>query len=924
MNNIVHTPQRLLYYAVGLCIITIVILLQANYGLAVENSASGQLKTAIVKTTGESGSISNLSDFTCQPADQISLAECMALVDLYQSTNGTKWHNNSGWLNAPNLCEWYGLICDEDGLLIGIDLHDNRLQGTLPNSLGNLKNLHLLGLWENQLSGTIPSSIGNLTALSILDLSNNSLTGPLPTEMKKLSNLTSLWACNNQLSGPIPSQLNELDNLKSLNLESNQLSGDFPLALIDKPALTELLLGHNALIVPTGIFRTSIGGHMYETQTVPPIDLTVTQVNNGSVSLMWTPTIYEGDEGNYQISYRAANEADFTGHVTTESKKTQQVLIDGLTPNTTYYFAIRTLTKAHALQQNDLWSVYSKPVAVELALLEPQLSAADLAITAMEVTQGLQNLTNDMPLVADRLTWVRVYAQADRRDIPNMQAQLHAFRNGSELADSPLSMEGDPITVKETGGDRLNLEDSFQFALSESWLNGTVTFRAELKYGSTITDTDSQDNNWEETVTFHQSKPLSLVMVPIKLHKDGDATQPESVYRTTEPGFEQIIDNAYRYMPVAKINWREHDQILEADCGGSCDIESQADPSAILLDLEQMRSKAEEVDKFFQSNSNEHWVGMVDPALLFGGLAIRPDKAFWRAYSAFTTIVSMYGPTDSSPYEIGGSLALMHEIGHNLGMMHIDCNAGEGNPSPTYPYSATANSPCTLDAVDESGFYGFDVYYEATGTDAPLVISNGNASNHYQIAYPMMSYKYPGWTSPYKYCQLLIKFGVECDLYPYEDTVTGTNDEPAGFIDLEDAHMLSNRHSDSRRGESTTTVDSHTDASVIASPTQAIDPPADQEVLLEDGTSISTRIIDVDPYTGESEYTLGALYDPKSGYSTSNGQMVYYVSELKNALDDRIGYTVIDRAGNETNYSIEVVIDNSRGSTTQLLPIVVQ
>ena len=35
----------------------------------------------------------------------------------------------------------------------------------------------------------------------------------------------------------------------------------------------------------------------------------------------------------------------------------------------------------------------------------------DIVATAMEVTQGIQNLANQMPLVSERLTAVRVYVR---------------------------------------------------------------------------------------------------------------------------------------------------------------------------------------------------------------------------------------------------------------------------------------------------------------------------------------------------------------------------------------------------------------------------------------------------------------------------------------------------------------------------------
>lgn len=43
----------------------------------------------------------------------IPSAEREALITLYNSTNGAKWQNNSGWLGANGTeCNWYGVVCD--------------------------------------------------------------------------------------------------------------------------------------------------------------------------------------------------------------------------------------------------------------------------------------------------------------------------------------------------------------------------------------------------------------------------------------------------------------------------------------------------------------------------------------------------------------------------------------------------------------------------------------------------------------------------------------------------------------------------------------------------------------------------------------------------------------------------------------------
>eukprot|EP01039_Chlorochromonas_danica_P005102 gene5101-5607_t len=69
-------------------------------------------------------------------------------------------------------------------------LDDNALRGTIPSTLGNLRNLRVFSLSNNiDIRGTIPMGLANLTALQHLLLNNCSLTGSLPSGLGSQINL---------------------------------------------------------------------------------------------------------------------------------------------------------------------------------------------------------------------------------------------------------------------------------------------------------------------------------------------------------------------------------------------------------------------------------------------------------------------------------------------------------------------------------------------------------------------------------------------------------------------------------------------------------------------------------------------------------------------------------------------------------------
>lgn len=117
---------------------------------------------------------------------------------------------------------------------------NNPLTGTIPSGLGYASNLQELYIRETQVSGTIPVFLKNLP-LSNLDLSNNRLTGSIPDSLTSRANLFLVDLSNNQLTGSIPSSIRAI----AVYLSNNQLSGSLPDSLISFG--NSVRLSHNQL-----------------------------------------------------------------------------------------------------------------------------------------------------------------------------------------------------------------------------------------------------------------------------------------------------------------------------------------------------------------------------------------------------------------------------------------------------------------------------------------------------------------------------------------------------------------------------------------------------------------------------------------------------------------------------------------------------
>ncbi|HOB54062.1 MAG TPA: dockerin type I domain-containing protein [Acidobacteriota bacterium] len=181
----------------------------------------------------------------------IPASEREALIAIYNATGGPNWRNNYGWL-GPWGTEggWYGVTVDEQyGHVIGLDLDDNNLIGTVPDEIRKLNQISTLDLSGNKLEGPLPAGMVDLYLyIERLDLSGNHFSGPIPEWLRYYRVCRDLNLGDNQFTGPIPEWIGELwVNLNRLALYGNNLSGDLPPTIASLTRLEILELSGNSI-----------------------------------------------------------------------------------------------------------------------------------------------------------------------------------------------------------------------------------------------------------------------------------------------------------------------------------------------------------------------------------------------------------------------------------------------------------------------------------------------------------------------------------------------------------------------------------------------------------------------------------------------------------------------------------------------------
>lgn len=197
------------------------------------------------------------------------LLDKVALLTFYYANSPDTWLRSTGWATDTGVCRWYGVICNDRGLVTGLRLVGNGINGNIFIPLSYLsQRLTFVDLSQNSLFGGVQSILrycqqlqyfnlsnnalsyagtgnhkfikflGELTALQVLDLSDNAFSGNLYPNIGNLTQVETFLVHQNNLEGAIPEEIAQWKSIRTVRLDGNNFEGSVPSALCTRTSST--------------------------------------------------------------------------------------------------------------------------------------------------------------------------------------------------------------------------------------------------------------------------------------------------------------------------------------------------------------------------------------------------------------------------------------------------------------------------------------------------------------------------------------------------------------------------------------------------------------------------------------------------------------------------------------------------------------
>jgi YVTN family beta-propeller protein len=384
---------------------------------------------------------------------------------------------------------------------------------------------------------------------------------------------------------------------------------------------------------------------------------------------------------------------------------------------------------------------------------------APIRVTGIELTQGIQDLANSVPLIYGKRAFARVHVKSDGADFPNVTASLSGLGaymdGGGNVVRIPLgslipSNSGGPRIAVRADPKRSIVDDSFVFEIPWSWM-GFESLRLGATLGEPAGSPPSGScmSDLEEGPGANIEMPTHINVAFVRMGYEFPGVGPERTSIAEQLQTESWMRRTY---PLSDLNSSPDFELFDASLGEWVERTAQAcvlgfaaeDRNLCAHFYTTARLGALYATTTFFGFPDGHLIDDID--VVYGlipqhFIGTSPEPYFTRGACCTNSVGA--GPANDEDYA-------SHEIGHFLGRQHPVEGAPECKHSasdPNYPYFFSFIAPPLSDPQTAmAGFDGGDA-----GISKPMRVLPASSS------YDIMGYCQPTtWISDYTYHWLYI------------------------------------------------------------------------------------------------------------------------------------------------------------------------
>lgn len=359
-----------------------------------------------------------------------------------------------------------------------------------------------------------------------------------------------------------------------------------------------------------------------------------------------------------------------------------------------------------------------------------------ILIDGLEVSQAIQDMAHSVPLVAEKVTWVRAYLSIESQASVEVRGELTANGPaGEEVVYSSGSLVIDPADNGNLLKKRESLGLSLNFPLPEGLtLAGTRTFTLARVDTGTARPAELQGNASRQ-VEFLTTPPLRVTVLGAVYEKDGS---PGTTYEPRQRDVRSIESWLRRAYPVPRVEFEYRTYPSKHKWPFDPDPNDGKRASKINTEVAAIRN----ADLSGRgTNRRTHYFGLVDDAghtaFMQGwaaGIPSAPDPSTVASGPTGTPASQFWGWDVDGCY---GDWYAGHELAHTFGRAHPGfCNQGNDDPG------APADRQGRISPGDGS-FVGLDVGDPSLGI-APAALPG-------TLWHDLMTYCDRVWPSDYTY-----------------------------------------------------------------------------------------------------------------------------------------------------------------------------